>query len=282
MLDRERLDVTLSGGPVDFARRVRTYVGEADFFSSVLTDDLRSLPLGSSVIEVGCGVGLLALMVAQSGFRVVAYEPESKGFSQMTGIRRMLIDHWDGPLPPVTWVNEALEKGSADSDNLVPYAYAVNVVEHVPNIPAFLDGVLAALTPKGRFRFICPNYLIPYEPHFNIPTLFSKRLTRRVMGRAILGADVMDNEGLWEELSWPTVRMLKREMRRSRQRYEFSADGTRAYLGRALYDNAFLERKGSALSAGFRMVGWLGPKVVGSVPKSALPIIDCTVWRSHN
>ena len=43
-------------------------------------------------------------------------------------------------------------------------------MEHVDDVPLVLRRVMSALRPGAAYRFVCPNYRFPFEPHFDIPT----------------------------------------------------------------------------------------------------------------
>ena len=278
MLDRIALSAAAATLTDEERLRLQTFVGEADFFSDLLQADLAKLPAGEAIVEVGSGMGLLALELATSGHAVVAFEPESAGFGQMRMMRDLVLEHWDGPKPPVTWVDDYLAIHDARATQSKPsYAYAVNVIEHVPDIPAFLEAVLSVLQPGGHFRFICPNYAIPYEPHFEIPTLFTKKATYRVLHKQILGAAMPEPQGMWDELSWPTVGSLRAILDRMDVQYAFSSQATRGYLTRPLQDESFSARKGRAVGAIFRTAARTMPRVIGHLPVWLLPIIDCTI-----
>ena len=61
---------------------------------------------------------------------------------------------------------------------------------------------LSALRPGATFRFVCTNYRFPYEPHFDMPTLFAKSLTGGVLRPRILGSHtVIDPAGTWQSLN---------------------------------------------------------------------------------
>jgi hypothetical protein len=65
------------------------------------------------------------------------------------------------------------------------------------------------------YRFTCPNYLFPYEPHFNIPTLLSKRLTEIVFDKMIFESKKMpDASGTWKSLNWINVIQVRRAVQR--------------------------------------------------------------------
>ena len=45
---------------------------------------------GSDLVEVGSGVGLLAINLAAKGFEVTAFEPQAIGFTDMHKMRNLV------------------------------------------------------------------------------------------------------------------------------------------------------------------------------------------------
>ena len=74
--------------PQDIQEPIKTYISEAQFFAKVVAPDLSQLSPGSQIIEIGSGIGLLALFLSSKGFAVTAFEPQSSGFNQMNEMRR--------------------------------------------------------------------------------------------------------------------------------------------------------------------------------------------------
>lgn len=246
VLDHERLAARLDDREPAFARQVRTYVGEADFFHPLVSERLAGRgPL--EVVEVGSGIGLLALRLAADGHRVTAFEPQSAGYDHDWAMHELVRDCWDGPVPRVTWHDRVFDAALLDPDRPVDVALSVNVLEHVAHPADLVAEVVAALGPGGVYRVVCPNYTVPYEPHFNIPTLFSKRLTGRVFAERIRSSPRHDAEALWDELSWPTQRGLATALRERGVAVRFDRQASRAYLDRAVGDPAFEARKGPVL-----------------------------------
>ncbi len=75
----------------EFSKALQTYIAEAEFFEGVLASDVLKLPVGSHVIEIGAGIGLQALNLATQGFEVTAFEPEASGFTEMHGMREVVL-----------------------------------------------------------------------------------------------------------------------------------------------------------------------------------------------
>jgi SAM-dependent methyltransferase len=276
VINRERLEELCEGESVEFKRLVATYVGEALFFEKILLEDLSRRSEARQIIEVGAGVGLLSLVLARAGYQVVAFEPESAGFSEMRRIRDYLLRSWEGDVPTVTWVDGYLERDLPQGIVKSDFGVALNVLEHVPDTDEFLQTVMDSLKDGASFRMIFPNYRFPYEPHFNFPTLFSKRLTYRLWRKKIETSKLPNPVGMWNDLSWPTLRKVKKCARASGLDARFSRGAVAAYLDRINNDTQFLERKGAAGKFVFRPTARLARLVLPMVPKSALPILDVT------
>lgn len=276
--DVERLGGLLDDGDERLRRAFVTYVLEALFFDSVLAGDLDGLNGDASILEVGAGIGLLSMLTSLRGFTVTAYEPESDGFSQMHRIRTLLLDCWTGPDLKVNFINGYFggnQAGGAEFE----YAYAINVIEHVPGPERLIQDVTSSLSASGRARFICPNYDFPYEPHLGIPTLWNKILTHRIFSRIIRKSPIENIEAFWSDLSWPSVRTLRRRLRAAGVHADFDRHAMNNYVGRLQTDDGFVERKGRM----FRFAkAALTPLIIvfaKIMPLVLLPIIDLTTRR---
>lgn len=59
--------------------------------------------------------------------------------------------------------------------------------------------------PDGRSVHSCPNYSVPYEPHFGVPLVpVRPAVTARVLPSRIASTD------LWRSLNWITARGVRR------------------------------------------------------------------------
>jgi cyclopropane fatty-acyl-phospholipid synthase-like methyltransferase len=261
--------------PPEVTDPLRTYISEAKFFKNLISTDVSSLKRGSHLIEVGSGIGLLSLHLASTGFKVTAFEPQSSGFNQMNAMRSLISENWMPPIPDVEFREEILEQ-ETKLGKLADYIFAINVIEHVHDYENLITQAIKAKTQEATFRIICPNYSIPYEPHFNIPIIFTKRVTKFVFGSKIRNSKIPNSEEFWDDLSWPTQRGLRRLLKTNGWSVEFSHDATYEYLNRALTDSDFIVRKGLFIGSVFKVISHL-TKVVRFVPHAFLPIIDCRI-----
>ena len=283
MLDRALLQEHMAGLTPDQRIRLRTYIDEAEFFLELLEDDLAMLPEGSQVVELGSGCGLLSMLVASRGFRVTAFEPALSGFHEMGFLRRIVEASWVGTPPAVRWVEDVARAQNGGAGPRAAFAYSFNVLEHVEDAQEFVHGALAHLDSHGKFRIVFPNYIYPYESHFNMPTLFNKRLTELVLGKLILKQGMKDAEArldplaLWAGLSWPTGGGIVRALKPLNVDLTFSRSATHAYLDRALTDTGFQTRKGPVLSRSITAAIPVVRECANVLNPRWLPVLDLTV-----
>lgn len=185
------------------------YASEAVFGWRFIALDLQGLTPGARVTEVGAGSLLLSCQLVRAGFDVTAIEPLGSGFSHFGEMRKKVLEVAFATGCAPTVLDFAAE--NLQEHERFDYAFSVNVMEHVDDIARVIGNVGRSLVVGASYRFTCPNYLFPYEPHFNIPTLISKKLTERVFHRKIFGATNMpDPSGTWKSLNWINVVRIRR------------------------------------------------------------------------
>jgi hypothetical protein len=129
-------------------------------------------------------------------------------------------------------------------------------------------------------RFVFPNYLYPYEPHFNMPTLFGKKLTERVMRKRISNSIISNPLNFWNELSWPTGPQMKKVCVNNGLVPIFNSESFESYLVRLRSDEQFRKRKGAPMLA---LMQLSLPALFGIgkfLPSRYLPIVDVRIARS--
>ena len=261
--------------PPEIIDPLRTYISEAKFFKNIVAPDVANLISGSYVIEVGSGIGLLSLHLASLGFEVTAFEPQSSGFNQMNAMRSFISENWKPSAPQVEFREASLNQ-TTQLEKLADYIFAINVIEHVHNFEELITHAVKAKTPEATMRIVCPNYSIPYEPHFNIPIIFTTRITKFIFGHKIHNSKIPDSDEFWGDLSWPTQKKLKKILKSKGWNVEFSRDATHEYLNRAFSDSDFIVRKGRIIGSLFKLISVL-VKIVRFVPLAYLPVIDCRI-----
>jgi SAM-dependent methyltransferase len=254
--------------------------GEARFARAWLDEELQQLPSAAPVLEVGGGVFLLACQLAREGFAVTAMEPVGPGFGAFEELGAVVLSvaATEGAEPVI------MRCGAEDfvTDARFALAYSVNVMEHVAAPEQAIARITAALSRGGHYRFLCPNYLFPYEPHFNIPTFGSKALTWSLMRRRIEGNSTVDDPtGLWESLNWITVPQVRRYARSAGTLdVSFRRSTLTWMLERAVNDPQFARRRSRWMISIIGAAKTLGVlRLASLVPPLLQPIMDVSLIK---
>ena len=218
------------------------------------------------MLEVGAGLGLLAAWLRRQGASIVLLEPGAGGFDE----NRRLVD------AALEWLqaSDALLL-SIRAEDLDPQQhgefdviYSVNVLEHIPRLETAFEAMSRVLAPGGLMRHTCPNYAIPYEPHYGIPLLpFLPRLTASLVPRIAL-------DELWCSLNFVTYDRIVRMCRRHGIECRFDGGLFADAFERMDRDPAFRARRGRAVIAGQRMLRASGmlPLIAALPPRFATPM----------
>lgn len=254
------------------------FANEALFGRAWLQSTLSDLPPGAAIAEVGAGLSLLSCQLVREGYSVSAIEPITDGFSSFTRLQRLTLEFAQQQGIAVELLETPVEE--LDVENRFDLAFSINVMEHVANVAKALACVTRSLKPGARYRFTCPNYLFPYEPHFNIPTLFSKALTERVFRRSIFQSRRVEQpDAIWRSLNWIDVPSVRRHCKALPGiRVSFGRTMTSESLERLSTDKAFAGRRSFWMATVARwLVATRLHRLPAFLPAACLPIIDCTV-----
>lgn len=267
----------------DLLAYFETYASEAIYARSYLDSDLRSLPPGARILEVGAGSFILTSQLRSEGFEITGLEPIGDGFSHFVRMRQLVLDH-----AKKNEIAPAVLELAGESLNQIDhydYAFSLNVMEHVQDVRMVIERVGRALKSGSTYRFSCPNYLFPYEPHFNMPTLVSRRLTEIVMRRRIFETPrTFDAVGLWESLNWINVWQVSAIVRRLPDlELVFNRHLLAQTFERIGKDAEFAARRsrlirtavGTTVALGIHKLFWLAPVTIQ-------PIMDCRITRKRN
>jgi SAM-dependent methyltransferase len=256
--------------------------GEARFARWWLDDDLRRLPEAASILEVGGGAFLLAYELAREGFAVSAIEPTGVGFGAFEELGELVLEvaARNGIVPKV--VRCQAEEFSSDAQ--FELAFSVNVMEHIEAPDVAIERVSASLSPGGSYRFLCPNYLFPYEPHFNIPTFGSKALTERLLRRRIQASTRMvDPIGVWKSLNWITVPQVRRMAAAdSSLGIAFQKRTLAQMIERAISDVEFAKRRSAWMITAIKLLSATRLlRFASVVPATFQPVMDVRLTKLH-
>ncbi|CDZ73248.1 Hypothetical protein NGAL_HAMBI2610_48780 [Neorhizobium galegae bv. orientalis] len=257
------------------------YAEEARFGRRWLASSLDTLEFGSSILEVGAGTMLLAVQLVREGFHVAALEPISDGFSHFDELQTIVLSlaARSATMPEICRIS--IDDLSAV--DTFDFAFSVNVMEHVPDVASAIHHTFSALTKGGTYRFTCANYLFPYEPHFDFPTLISKTATEFVFRNRIRRTErLLDPEGVWKSLNWitvPQVRAICRNLPNASM--TFATNMLESSLERVLVDSNFAERRSPFIRVCSRLLVTTRLHSLSRyVPAFMQPVLDCSIRKS--
>ena len=161
-----------------FANETRVTLGLVENF---LNPEIR-------ILEVGAGICLFSIFLKSENYNVVALEPALGGFSDFEKIKNaVLACYYHIELEVFSISAQDLSRQKYGEFHLI---YSNNVIEHIPDLSSAFSAMTSVLSQNGLMVHACPNYAIPYEPHFGVPVfklwpglsrcLFSKRIERKV------------------------------------------------------------------------------------------------------
>jgi 2-polyprenyl-3-methyl-5-hydroxy-6-metoxy-1,4-benzoquinol methylase len=238
--------------------RIRTSLSEAAVGLLLLEGiDLS----GKRVLEVGAGIGIVSLLLHRQGIDVVPIEPGRGGFDANAQIGACLRDWLK--VRDMTYLSLTAEELRPDRHGLFDVIFSVNVLEHIPDLGSAIGGMCSVLKPGGIMRHTCPNYLIPYEPHFGVPLVpLFPQLTAWFMPRA-RGTE------LWRSLNFVTLGQMKRAFAKHGLVCSFSRGTMYEAFARLDVDEQYRKRQGGrpAVALAHKILRWLGLlKLVAALP----------------
>jgi 2-polyprenyl-3-methyl-5-hydroxy-6-metoxy-1,4-benzoquinol methylase len=256
------------------------YAAEAAFGRHFIASDLECLTPSAKILEVGSGSMLLSCQLIREGFQVTALEPLGSGFSHFEKMRQIISARANvlGCLPQSLNINaESLNETEA-----FDYAFSINVMEHVDSVSLVITKIAKCLKIGASYRFTSPNYLFPYEPHFNIPILFSKNITEKIFKQMIFcNKEIDDPLGLWRSLNWISVFQVRKIVQQiPGLRATFSRRYFVSTIARVASDQNFASRRSP-------VVRWILlilmkfqlHRLFRFIPAEFQPVIDCTLQK---
>lgn len=229
---------------------LESYANEARVGFDLITPLLAP---GMRVLEVGCGIGLLARFLADEGVDISGIEPGATGFGLMPEISAAIL-----AMEPAhgvdKWAHVGAEALTPDKFGAFDLVYSTNVVEHIPNLDAAFAGMASVLAPDGLMVHACPNYLVPYEPHFGIPLIPGLPRATRFLAPSVLTR----LPGVWDELNFITSGKVKTLARKHHLDLSFDRGVLAHALRRLDRDQVFRARQAGLASSAQRVIKRLG------------------------
>ena len=213
-----------------------TYQNEAMAARKFLDSSLIELDSGAEILEVGGGILALAIQLASEGFKVTTVEPVGEGFTGISFIMNIYSEIARIENLVFTLIKSPIE--DCTFDHKFEFIFSINVMEHLNDPLLVLNQIKEILEKGSNYRFFCPNYDFPYEPHFG------KILWKRKRGSFYLEFDRarrtelgnMDSVGLYNSLNFITVAKLQAFSKETSLLLKFNSHAFYNLLQRSMSD----------------------------------------------
>ena len=213
-----------------------TYQNEAIAARKFLANSLTDLKPGAEILEVGGGILALAIQLASEGFKVTTVEPVGEGFNGISYIMKVFSDIAIQENVTFKLIESPIERCIFETK--FDFIFSINVMEHLNEPFLVLNQIKGILKKGGEYRFFCPNYDFPYEPHFG------KILWKRKKGSFYLEfdrarrleLDNMDSVGLYNSLNFITVAKLQAFSKETNLLLKFNSQAFYLLLQRSIND----------------------------------------------
>jgi len=219
-----------------------TYQNEAIAARKFLQSSLIELNPEAEILELGGGILALATQLASEGFKVTSVEPVGEGFSGIPFIMNIFIEISKRENLTFNLIKSPIE--DCTFEHKFDFAFSINVMEHLKDPYAVLNQVSNELKPGGKYRFFCPNYDFPYEPHFG-KWMFqrSNRAFKLSMKRAQSPKlSESDAKGLYGSLNFITSSKISNCAKTNELSAKFNKMAFFEILERSLTDKGLRER----------------------------------------
>jgi SAM-dependent methyltransferase len=237
-------------------------------YDAVYTLSILELPpKDCEILEVGAGTGVLGAYLYSKGWGITMLEPARIGFESHVHLFKRVALALGFPVERLLLCR--VEDLSSHEGEYFDMIFSNNVLEHVDDVDECLTRMHSILRHNGRMVHNCPNYQVPYEPHFGVPLLLgAPAMTKYFLPRRIR------ESGLWKSLNFITARQVCGVAATCGARVEFQTGVFYDALSR-LEDDPEYARRHQIIHKITRAVSYLGLlKVFKIIPeKMATPMI---------
>lgn len=258
------------------------YQNEAIQGRKFLDNSLAKLENGAEVLEVGSGILALSIQLASEGFRITSVEPTGEGFSSINKLMKAFLEQSISEKIELNLIESSIEM--CDFGKKFDFIFSINVMEHLKDPYFVLSRLVQDLKPNGTYRFLCPNYDFPYEPHF------SKFLIQRKSGSFYFGRhraqshrfSETESQELYNSLNFITTKKIKRAIRKSNLHSKLNEQILEELVERA-YDDAELRIRHRRMFFILKVAQILCLKsFLKWWPQDYQPIMDVSVMPARN
>ncbi|GAV20304.1 bifunctional 3-demethylubiquinone-9 3-methyltransferase/ 2-octaprenyl-6-hydroxy phenol methylase [Mariprofundus micogutta] len=209
-----------------------TYANESLVSLDLVIERLDS---AERILEVGAGLCLLSLFLKQQGYPIIALEPALGGYGIFDQTKDAIREHFSTlQLEVLTVPAQELTREKYGSFDLI---FSNNVMEHIPDWQSAIHAMASVLSENGKMVHSCPNYTIPYEPHYGIPVF---RHFRALSQRLFL-PETSDTD-IWNSLNFITCFNVRKFCKERKLCYGFEKGLLYKAFKRVDDDPVFKER----------------------------------------
>jgi 2-polyprenyl-3-methyl-5-hydroxy-6-metoxy-1,4-benzoquinol methylase len=115
------------------------------------------------VLEIGAGAGIVSACLALYGAHVTMVEPSTGVFDYH---HAMCAELFKALNLKANLIATPIEDMSTQQQ--YDLIFSINVLEHLSNVDTAFSVMSTSLANDGIMFHMCPNYLVPYEPHVGV------------------------------------------------------------------------------------------------------------------
>jgi 2-polyprenyl-3-methyl-5-hydroxy-6-metoxy-1,4-benzoquinol methylase len=221
------------------------------------------------ILEIGSGIGLLSTFLAHEGFNVTGIEPGASGFGFMHQLARTIANHVENGNLTVHPIGAA--ELSSERHGTYDLIFSLNVIEHIMDLASAFEAMSNVLSVGGTMIHQCPNYIIPYEPHFGIPLIpMAPRATKFIFPRVRT-----KYPGVWDSLNFITASKVRRIAKQNGLSLTFDRKVMGNAIRRLQADPVYRERQDNPTVRLAAIIAKLGGlRVIDAIPPGlATPMV---------
>jgi SAM-dependent methyltransferase len=254
-----------------------TYQNEVTAARKFLEPSLVDLDSGAKILEIGGGILGLAIQLASEGFEVTTVEPVGKGFTGVSFIIEIYLEIAREENLSFKFIKSPIE--ACEFNHEFDFIFSINVMEHLENPFSVLLQMTDALKPAGSYRFFCPNYDFPYEPHFSKWLWLRRNASFYLESSRAKGLKLgtLEQKDLYESLNFITLRSITRFCQSNQIRFSCNKYAFYNLPDRVSEDRELAERHGYLGTIVIFMHRLKFHALAKVVPRKVQPVMDVTV-----
>lgn len=159
-------------------------------------------------LEVGAGLCFFSLFLRSENYHITALEPVAGGFNHFVAAKQIILAHYANL--ELLVLDKKAQDLQTQTDGYFDLVFSSNVIEHIPELNLTLTTLAGVLSPKGKMIHGCPNYVVPYEPHLQIPVM----KCWPGLSKLVYREKVSNQEQIWRSLNFITYFDIRRFSKR--------------------------------------------------------------------